>query len=279
MQPPNSRNTSKYWIEILVSLCATVVGIIELAFKLGVGGAVTLIALGLMLSATSIAIRRDVDETLAENLHIYKLLLEIKDKEMQARGHSIVHKLIKELRDLQDGKCVLSPSESISHEIAILNDTKQSVDAIHVCLPTTRMYIWTKSGPFENLRSAFENLDSAVVKQRIFVVGDELFASDGTIVDRVAEEICNKQVSPRSQGGLGFELRLLKLSTVNKLRVSTPVDTLIADHKTVVTLQFSGGDYSEVIATSNKDDVAQFTKQFNDLWFNAEPYPPRMRKL
>jgi hypothetical protein len=153
-----------------------------------------------------------------------------------------------------------------------LKRTERSVDAIHIGLFDESFELWTKQhGAFSRLIEAHRDLAENIRKRRIFVFDDTLLNDEHKIQDSQVRDVCKRQISQASEGGMGVDLRILWRSTINRTQTPIPPDLLIADSTEVIVVTGTGREYMEVKALVNQTEVRMYINLFGRYWDISEP--------
>ncbi|HEX8459208.1 MAG TPA: hypothetical protein VF656_18085 [Pyrinomonadaceae bacterium] len=267
----------KYGIELLIILVSLILGLIEAFFIKDTNIQAVIVAIGLLLTLTSIAIRREITDQISEQFELFHIVRNIADEYWRTQAMEELEHVRYKLQQWADGNRHISLKESIPYQINLLRRTKRSIDAIHVGLSAKPLSLWNKQhGPFSRLIEAHKVLGDDLRKRRIFIFDDKLLNEQRKIEDSTVLDMCKLQVGQTSEGGLGVDLRILWRSAIDSTRSHVPPDLLIADDAEAVVITGGGEAYEEVKAMEvkavvNQTQVRMYARLFERHWDMAEP--------
>jgi hypothetical protein len=258
-----------YTIELVILVLTGAAGIVELfAFsdhKLGF----LVVVVGLLMTATGMLLRQEIERNLQDDLS--RVVASIAQAWRPAADDEL-SRLRAQLQEWADGRRELRDEEGVPYQVKLLDRAKDTVDAIHLVSDEDDLYRWDmKQSGFHPLVQANEQLRARA--RRVFILKDDdpslVNTSDmrRRIVDEQAIAIFKRQIAPRSDDGLGADVRVRWRSA---LQSKLPPDLLIVDSVEVVEVREAGGGY-EYTAMVGQTRVHQYESLFENLWASSTP--------
>lgn len=269
------RYLEQYVIEITLVLVGATAAIVE-ALVVHRSDIATLIAVVALLLALAVAaIRQEIRIQIGEILIERKVLHEIPDPGWRKEAEDETEQARLKFASWAGGTRRVDERSSLNFQIESIRRATSSVRAIHLALDSDSLTMWdNRQRGFSHLVEAYRQLPDYVHSRRILVldVNDpNLSVMQGNqriITGEVVQRVCRFQMRSRSEGGLGFDLRIAWRPSSNR-EVS---DLLVIDEKETCSIESYGhGHFGDLEVSVNPVVVGARIHQFEDLWTDSTP--------
>jgi hypothetical protein len=255
---------------------------------------VIIVVISLLLAGMTLSIKIVIGDLLRGD--IGKVLEQITNAQWHEAARLKVDLLRAELREWAEGRRIMRGDAGLVYQVGLVARTRENLDAIHLALGERSLKRWDKeTGEFSEFVNAHERLSRRVRGRRIMVLDDEhpgmvaVVGGQKIISDERAIRVCLRQLQPRRNGGLGFDVRVLWKTEYLASHPTLPPDLLIADRSEAIIVRnvspVAASDDYETEALTSAVRVVDYRALFDDLWQIAVPArrllpaAPPMRRL
>lgn len=270
---------SKYSFEILVFVIGIVISIVGGYFvELQVGIIIFIMTIFVDIIKLSIKFsleefKKDILQSLSvflkqNNFGIEECYLKINDS-WKEEAKSKINDFRYELEQMANGNKILFDIDGLNYQAKLIRNTKRELLAIHLGLNEKTMVRWdlerTDTDFYKQIVEANQSIPSSVIKKRIFVLNDDCFTKTPDLqqkLDRILEDQKNK---------LGFTIKIIYKSTLEKNNFPFPEDLIISDKKEMITFSLRGAK-QEIDVSINSAEVDKKLRDFEKFWEFAKDY-------
>ena len=270
---------SKYSFEILVFIIGIVISIIGGYFvELEIGIIILIMTIFVDIIKLSIKFaleefKEDILQSLfgflkQNNFGIEECYLKISDV-WKEEAKSKINDFRYELEKMANGNKTLFDIGGLNYQAKLISNTKKELLAIHLGLNEKTMVRWdlerTDTDFYKQIVEASQSIPADVIKKRIFVLDDDCISKNFDLkqkLDRILKDQKNK---------LGFTVKIIYKSTLQKNDFPFPEDLIISDQMEVITFNLRGVK-QEINVSINPAEVDKKLRDFKKYWEFAKDY-------
>jgi len=265
----------RYAVEITIALLGVGTATLEAVFASRTDIALLMVVGSFLLALAVAAIRQDMTERLSKVTLEGQILAAIPDARWREEAAAELDRLRLSFSGWSDGSRRVPEHSSLNFQIRSLGSASESIRAIHVAVHPLALAMWDdRHRGYDRMVDAYRGLPDALAKKRILVLDwtdENLSKPNGSgrlITDPVACRVCNLQMVPQNEGGLGFELRILWLKPSDEV----PPNLLIVDAREACSIENKGEDrFTDLEVSVNPTLVQYQVRRFEDLWTRSVP--------
>ena len=267
------RELERYVIEVTLVALGALAALAEAVFVHKTDTALLVGFVSFLFALGVVAVRQEVSRQVGDLLAERRVIEQIPSDRWRADAQAEVDEARDRYTSWATGTRFIPVSTALNYQIGSLRRASDQVRAIHLGLERDGLVRWADPQKgFSKLVDAYRSLPPSVTTRRILVL-DASNASETSVIDGqrtitadLIEEVCRMQITPRSAGGLGVDLRILWIQPGDR----TVSDLLIVDDHETCSIQSLGRDrFGELMACISPPFVAAEIRRFEDLWTNA----------
>lgn len=269
------RHVERYSVEVGLALLGAVAAALEAILTDRTDLALLTLMYSFLLALSVAAIRHDIVVHVGQVSAERQILESIPDPHWREEAQGELDRRRLEYARWADGVRRVSEDSSLAFQVRALQAATVSIRAVHVAMNRSSLEMWDNPHRgYDRMVDAYRALPDGLSKRRVLVLNrndDSLstpYEGGRRIVDDLAARVCRLQAAPRDKGGLGFDLRVLWLSTTDNV----PPNLLIVDDREACSIENRGEDkYTDLEVVVNPMLVSHEMRLFEDLWMNATP--------